>query len=161
METAITCNQSVDIATSGKNDAAALWLTILFERIFIEPKIKIDNKIMLLALLRVSLSIFSLLIIFLFTNIWYIINRMKIKIEVIILSSQTVPTEVSNTIKKVSEKDNPNSADKLYTSRMNNPLLEANRTITDRINIKNTLLAAPISFCIISLCLLGSIRMRL
>lgn len=81
--------------------------------------------------------------------------------EVIILSSQTGPTEVSNTIEKVSEKDKSNSVDKLYTSKRNNPLLDAIRTITDKIIIKNTLLAVPVSFCIISLGLLDSIRIRL
>src|SRR5918996_3197004 len=114
------------MASSGRNSTAALWLTMLFEMMLIDPKIRIAYKTILMSFLALILVLVPSTLSFLFlTNTYCTGARTRIKTDVTILSNHVVPIEVFNNMEKVSEKPNPNSDDKLYTCSINDPVPEA------------------------------------
>jgi hypothetical protein len=64
-------------------------------------------------------------------------------IEVIILSSHTVPVEVFTNIENVSEKPRPNSVERLYICKIKRDEAETIKAATDIINTRTSLLTTP------------------
>jgi hypothetical protein len=93
------------MASGGRNSAAALWLTMLFEMMLIDPKIRIVYKIILmifLVLILILVLFLPILSFFFLTNIYCTGTKTRIKADVTILSNHVVPIEVFINIEKVS-----------------------------------------------------------
>src|ERR687891_924303 len=132
------------MASSGRNSAAALWLTVLFEMMLIDPKIRIAYKTILMIFLVLILVLVLPILSFLFLSNMYCTGaRTRIKTDVTILSNHVVPTEVFINIEKVSYKPRPNSDDKLYTCSINNPVPEVINVKAETVSTKDNLLVMP------------------